>query len=107
MVAFLKASPQEKTYSGYLKVAREAEKEDSIDSSRNPPNHTAYVSTQPKGTSFFPLHKLKGNQPLAKMPAVHLTHLDEGENGDEEVGSDDPDGLEGITKEFMIHLPGP
>ena len=33
MVAFLKASPQEKTYSDYLKVAREAEKQDSMDSS--------------------------------------------------------------------------
>ena len=38
------------------------------------------------------------------MPAVQLTHLDTGENGDEEVGSDDPDGLEGITEEFMICL---
>ena len=33
MVAFLKASPQEKIYSDYLKAAREVEKEDSMDPS--------------------------------------------------------------------------
>ena len=31
MVAYLKASPQEKTYSNYLQVTREAEKEDSME----------------------------------------------------------------------------
>ena len=31
MVAYLKASPQEKTYSNYLWTAREAEKEDSME----------------------------------------------------------------------------
>ena len=31
MVAYLKASPQEKTYSDYLQAAREAEKEDSME----------------------------------------------------------------------------
>ena len=31
MVAYLKASPQEKTYSNYLQATREAEKEDSME----------------------------------------------------------------------------
>ena len=41
IVAYLKASPQEKTYSNYLQAAREAEKEDSMELSQNPqkPNH--------------------------------------------------------------------
>ena len=36
MVAYLKASPQEKTYSNYLRATREAEKEDSIGLSQSP-----------------------------------------------------------------------
>ena len=35
MVAYLKASPQEKTYSDYLWAAREAQKEDSMELSQN------------------------------------------------------------------------
>ena len=51
--------------------------------------------------SFFPLQKHKGNQLAPKAPAVHLAHLEEeGIRGDE----DDPDGIDGITKEFMVHL---
>ena len=36
MVAYLKASPQEKTYSDYLQAGREAEKEDSMELSQSP-----------------------------------------------------------------------
>ena len=56
-------------------------------------------------TSFFPLRKLKGNEPLSKKPAVCLAQL-EGEDGDhsEDPGSDDPDGLEGVTEEFLVWL---
>ena len=36
MVAYLKASPQEKTYSDYLWAAREVEKEDSMEPSQSP-----------------------------------------------------------------------
>ena len=36
MVAYLKASPQEKSYSDYLQAAREAEKEDSMELTQSP-----------------------------------------------------------------------
>ena len=36
MVAYLKASPEEKTYSNYLWATREAEKEDSMELSQSP-----------------------------------------------------------------------
>ena len=32
---------------------------------------------KPRTTSFFPLRKLKDNQPILKKPAVHLVHLEE------------------------------
>ena len=76
MVAFLKASPYEKTYSDYLQAAREAEKEDSMDPSQGPQDHTANSSTKLRATSFFPLQKLKGNQLVAKRPAICLAHLE-------------------------------
>ena len=54
---------------------------------------------------FFPLQKLKGNQPTPKAPIVHLVHLEEeGAGRDEDKGSDDPNRIEGVTKEFMVHL---
>ena len=60
---------------------------------------------KPRTTSFFPLRKLKGNQPLPKKPAVHLAHLEEEDAGDgKDPESDDPSGIEGVTKEFMVHL---
>ena len=52
MVAYLKASPQEKTYSDYLHAAREAEKEDSMELSRGQTNDN---TAKPMVTSFFPL----------------------------------------------------
>ena len=36
MVAYLKVGPQVRTYSNYLRAAREAEKEDSIELSQGP-----------------------------------------------------------------------
>ena len=49
--------------------------------------------------------KLKGNQPLSKKPAVHLVQLEEEEADDgEDPESDDPDGIEGVTEEFMVQL---
>ena len=63
------------------------------------------VPPKPRTTSFFSLRKLKGNQPLLKKPAVHLAHLEEENAGDDEdQESDDPSGIEGVTKEFMVHL---
>ena len=57
-----------------------------------------------KATSFFPLRKLKGNQPT-KTPAVWLAHLEEETTNDEEdADSEDPDGFGGMTEEFMVCL---
>ena len=51
------------------------------------------------------MRKLKGNQPFYKKPAVQLAQLEE-ENADdgEDPESDDPDGIEGVTEEFMVWL---
>ena len=39
------------------------------------------------------------------MPAIHLAHLEEeSTEKDEEVNSEDPDGIEGVMEEFMVHL---
>ena len=102
MVAYLNASPQEKTYSDYLQAAREAEKEDSMEPSQS---QTADKTAKPKVTSFCPLQKLKGTQPLVKTLAVCLAHLEE-ENTeqDEEVNNKDPDGIESVMEGFMVHL---
>ena len=56
-------------------------------------------------TSFFPLWKLEGTQPALKTPAVHLVHLEEEiAEKDEEVESEDPNGINRIMEEFMVHL---
>ena len=56
MVAYLKASTNEKKYSNYLQAVREAEKEEVMESSCN-----QMVDNQTKSMvmSFFPLQKLK------------------------------------------------
>ena len=61
------------------------------------------MAPKQRTTSFFPLRKLKGNQSLLKKPAVHSAHLEEEEavNG-KDPESDDPGGIEGVTKEFMV-----
>ena len=62
-------------------------------------------STKPKTTSFFPLKKLRGNQPVSKMAAVHLAHLEEESiERDEEVEIEDPDSIKEVTEEFMVYL---
>ena len=66
MVAYLKVGPQVITYSDYLRTTPEAEKEDSIESSHGPRAQTTNNPPKPRTTSFFPLRKLKGNQPLLK-----------------------------------------
>ena len=61
-------------------------------------SHTMGSLAKPKTTSFFPLKKLKGNQPT-KTPGVWLVHLEEEAPDDEEdTDSEDPDGLDGITE---------
>ena len=105
MVAYLKVAPQVRTYSDYLRATREAEKEDLIELSQSSRIQTANGPSKPRTTSFFPLRKLKGNQPLSKKPAVHLTQLEEEEadNG-KDPESDDPGGIEGVMEEFMVQL---
>ena len=54
-------------------------------------NQTTNGPPKPRTTSFFPLRKLKGNQPLLKKPAVCLAHLEEEDAGnDEDKESDNP-----------------
>ena len=59
MVAYLKASPQEKTYSDYLQATREAEKEDSM---------TYPEAPEAKQLIALPNPSLKG-------PSQQLKHL--------------------------------
>ena len=105
MVAYLKVGPQVRTYSDYLRAAREAEKEDSIKLSRSSRIQTPDGPSKPRTTSFFPLRKLKGNQPFPKKLTVWLVQLEEEDTDDgEEQESDDPDGIKGVTEEFMVQL---
>ena len=105
MVAYLKAGPQVRTYSDYLRATREAEKEDSIKLSRSSRTQTTDSPSKPRTTSFFPLRKLKGSQPFPKKPTIHLAQLEEEDTNDsEEPESNDPDGIEGVTEEFMVQL---
>ena len=105
MVAYLKVGPQVRTYSNYLRVAQEAEKEDSMEFSHSPMTQATDNAPKPWPTSFFPLWKLKGNQPTPKAPAVQLAHLEEeGTRRDEDDASNDSDRIDGVTEEFMVHL---
>ena len=101
MVAYLKASTNEKTYSDYLWAVREAEKEEAMEPSHS---QTANSTGKPKAMSFFPLWKLKGTQP-ARTPAVWVVHLEEeSTNKEEGAESKDPDSIESVTEEFIVCL---
>ena len=64
----------------------------------------ANSTSKPKMMSFFPLQKLKGTQP-ARTPTVWVVHLEEESNDKEEgIESEDLDGIEGITEEFIVCL---
>ena len=103
MVAYLKAGPQVRTYSDYLRAAREAEKEDSIELSQSFRIQTADGTSKQKTTSFFPLRTLKDNQPLYKKPTIHLAQLEEEDADDsEDLESDDPGGSKGVMEESMV-----
>ena len=106
MVAYLKAGLQVRTYSDYLRATREAEKEDSIELSQSSRFQMTDGPSKPRTTSFFPLRKLKGNQPLSKKPHHIFWQQSEEEDADngEDPESDDPGGIEGVTEEFMIQL---
>ena len=104
MVAYLKVAPQVRTYSDYLRATQEAEKEDSIELPQGPRTQTTDNPPKPRTTSFFPLRKLKGNQPLLKKPPVCLAHLEEDASDDEDQESDNPGRIKGVTEEFMVCL---
>ena len=51
------------------------------------------------------MRKLKGNQPFSKKPTIWLAQLEEEDTDDgEDPESDDPDGIKGVTEEFMVWL---
>ena len=77
MVAYLKVGLQVRTYSNYLRAAKETEKEDSMELPRGPRTQTTNNAPKPQATNFFSLQKLRGNQPTPKTPAMHLAHLEE------------------------------
>ena len=105
MVAYLKAGPWVRTYSDYLRAAREAKKEDSIELSYSPRVPATVGPSKPRATSFFPLRKSKGSQPFTKKPAIHLAQLEEeGTEDGKDLESNDPDGIDGVNKEFMVWL---
>ena len=105
MVAYLKVEPQVRTYSDYLRAAREAEKEDLIKLSRNSRSQPTDGLSKTRTTSFFPLRKLKGSQPFPKKPAIQLVQLDEEEAEDgEDPVSDNPQGIKGVMEDFMVWL---
>ena len=105
MVAYLKAGPQVRTYSDYLRATREAEKENLIELSQSSRIQAADGPSKLRTTSSFPLRKLKSNQPLPKKPAICLAHLEEEEsyNG-KDPESDDPGEIKGVTEEFLVQL---
>ena len=105
MVAYLKASPHKKTYSDYLQAVREVEKEESMELSQNPWSQEIDNTTKPKTTSFFPSWKLKGNWPVSKMATVCLAQLqEESAKREEQEEIKDPDGIDGVIEEFMVHF---
>ena len=99
MVAYLKASGNEKMYSDYLWAALEAEKEEAMEPSHHPP---VASTSKPRAMSFFLMQKLKGSQ-SAVTPSAWVAHQEE-ENADKEecINSEDPDGIEDVTEEFIV-----
>ena len=86
---------------------REVEKEESLELSWNPKRQAIDNTAKLKTTSFFPLWKLKGNQPVSKMAAVHLAHLEEeSTESEEEEEIEDPDCINRVMEEFMMCLAG-
>ena len=105
MVAYLKVGLQVRAYSDYLRATQKAKKEDSIELPQGPRTQTTNNPPKPRTTSFFPLRKPKGNQPLLIKPAVHLAHLEEEDaSNDEDQESDNLSRIEGVTEEFMVCL---
>ena len=73
--------------------------------SHSPRTQATDNTPKTQSTSFFPLWKLKGNQPAPKVPILQLVHLEEdGARRNEDEGSKSSDGINGVTEEFMVHL---
>ena len=73
--------------------------------SQNPCSQAIDNTAKPKSTSFFPLQKLKGNQPVSKMAIMHLAHLEEeSTKREEEDKTEDPDGINRVMEAFMVCL---
>ena len=105
MVAYLKMGPQVRMYSDYLRATREAKKEDSIELSQSSRVQAADGPSKPRTTSFFPLRKLKGNQPLLNKPTIHFAQLEEEDADDgKDPESGDPGGIEWVMEEFMVRF---
>ena len=83
----------------------EAEQEDSVELSWSSRVQAVNGLSKLRTTSFFPLRKLKGNQPLTKKPTIHLAHLEEEDADDgKDPESDKPGGIEGVTEAFLVQL---
>ena len=53
------------------------------------------------------MKKLKGNQPILKMPTVHLAHLaEEDAGGNEDQESDDPSRMKELQKSLWYAWQG-
>ena len=105
MVAYMKASINEKMYSNYLQAAREAEKEEAMEPI--PCSQTGLlIQPKLKVMSFFPLQKLKGTQPT-KIPCCKggaFGRRWQFQRKGQVLKSEDPDGINGMTEEFIVHL---
>ena len=67
-------------------------------------NQIVASTSKPKVMSFFPLQKLKDSQPTA-TPSVWVAHLEEESTDNGEcIDSKDQDGIEGVTKDFIVCL---
>ena len=60
MVAYLKAGPQVRTYSDYLRAAWEVEKEDSMELPRGPRDQTTKQCSKSVCYQFLPLVETQG-----------------------------------------------
>ena len=106
MVAYLKVEPQVRMYSDYLRAAREAKKKTQLNWLRAQGPPPVDGPTKTRATTFFPLRNLKGNQPFNKKTHWYalLNWRKKDADKGKDQGSDDPDGIEGVTKEFMVQL---
>ena len=102
MVAYCKASMNEKDILRLPSCSMgSSEREKVMETSWN----MATASTNKlKVTSSFLLWKLKGSQ-LAIAPSTWVACLEEKSTNEEEVtDGDNPDGIKGVTEEFIVHL---